>query len=55
MRVGLGGGEQGLEMRRDEDLKAGGRAEVKVRVAMKVKVRVKRRWGVRVIKEIGFG
>ena len=45
MRVGLGGGEQGLEMRRDEDLKAGGRAEVKVRVAMKVKVRVKRRGG----------
>ena len=29
-------------------MKAGGRAEVKVRVEMKVKVRVKRRWGVRV-------
>ena len=36
-------------------MKAGGRAEVKVRVAMKVKVRVKRRGGVRVNKELGFG
>ena len=44
-----------MEMRRDEDLKAGGRAEVKVKVEMKVKVRVKRRWGVRVNVELGFG